>query len=570
MHAVLAARIDRLPALEKAALQAGAVVGRVFWGTPVVHLLDGAEPDFGVLEERDLVTERRSTAGDDREFVIKHALTREVAYGSIPKARRGRLHASFAGWLERASGGADERAPLLAHHYSEAANPHEADLVWAGDPEGLTAVRERAVHWLSRAGRLAFGRHEMEEAVELFTRAVELTDDAYVQATLWRAVGEAHALRYDGEGMRVALLRAVDGPLSDSEKADTYAFLAFQSSIRSAMWSIRLNMELIEGWAAKALELAPDGSEAEVRALLARANANLAAAPRRRPCARRAGSPRHSTASSSARSRSEHERRPRSTVAASTRRPRRAASGSHSCRRSTIPIISARRTSRRLLRLLRSAASTRLGDWPSCMRSFRSGCRAHHRVHSVSLDLELADTLGDWHGLAAQTNRALAAIEANLATPCVRNPRDILLCSVAHFCIGDESRASELERDSSRLAGEGHETYLSGPRIRIALLRGDRSAMEALVELPVERALVWGPGIFAARMDALVALGRHDRIESEAPDLVQAETTVEPFALRALGAARRDDELLARADERFVALGFEWHRAQTESLLAGV
>ena len=275
VHAVLAARIDRLPALAKAALQAGAVVGRVFWGSPVVHLLDGAEPDFGVLEERDLVTERRTTAGDDREFVIKHALTREVAYGSIPKARRGRLHASFAGWLERASGGADERAPLLAHHYSEAANPHEADLVWAGDPEGLATVRERAVHWLSRAGRLARGRHEMEEAVELFTRAVELTDDAYVRATLWRAIGEAHALRYDGEGMRVALLRAVDGPLSDSEKADTYAFLAFQSSIRSAMWSIRLNMELIEDWAAEALELAPAGSEAEVRALLARANANL-------------------------------------------------------------------------------------------------------------------------------------------------------------------------------------------------------------------------------------------------------------------------------------------------------
>ena len=102
VHAVLAARIDRLPALEKAALQAGAVVGRVFWGTPVAHLLDGAEPDFGVLEERDLVTERRTTAGDDREFVIKHALTREVAYGSIPKARRGQLHASFARWLERA------------------------------------------------------------------------------------------------------------------------------------------------------------------------------------------------------------------------------------------------------------------------------------------------------------------------------------------------------------------------------------------------------------------------------------------------------------------------------------
>ena len=562
VHAVLAARIDRLPALEKAALQAGAVVGRVFWGTPVVHLLDGAEPDFGVLEERDLVTERRSTAGDDREFVIKHALTREVAYGSIPKARRGRLHASFAGWLERASGGADERAPLLAHHYSEAANPHEADLVWAGDPEGLAAVRERAAHWLSRAGRLAFGRHEMEEAVELFTRAVELTDDAYVQATLWRAVGEAHALRYDGEGMRIALLRAVDGPLSDSEKADTYAFLAFQSSIRSAMWSIRLNMELIEDWAAEALELAPAGSEAEVRALLARANANLgggASEETLREASRLAealDSVELRSFALGARTQAAFDRHRFHEAAASSGERLALLSEiddpDHLCEayESASPAVAAvcRFDEARRLAELHAELSQRLS--------------AHHRVHSVSLDLELADTLGDWHGLAAQTDRALAAIEANLTTPCVRNPRDLLLCSVAHFCIGDESRASELERDSSRLAGEGHETYLSGPRIRIALLRGDRSALEALVELPVERALVWGPSIFAARMDALVALGRHDRIESEAPDLVQAETTVEPFALRALGAARRDDELLARADERFVALGFEWHRAR--------
>ena len=56
----------------------------------------------------------------------------------------------------------------LAYHYSEAANPAEADLVWAGDADGLARVRERAVHWLSRAGRLARGRHEMEEAVELY------------------------------------------------------------------------------------------------------------------------------------------------------------------------------------------------------------------------------------------------------------------------------------------------------------------------------------------------------------------------------------------------------------------
>jgi class 3 adenylate cyclase len=569
VHAVLAARIDRLPPLEKAALQAGAIGGRVFWGAPVVHLLDGVEPDFALLEERDLVAERRSGGGDDREFAIKHALTREVAYGSIPKARRGRLHASLAEWLEGTSGRADDRAPQLAYHYAEAADPRDADLVWTDDPEGLAHVRERAVHWLMRAGQLARGRHEMEEAVELFTRAIDLTDDAYGQATLWRAIGEAHALQYDGEGMRIALLRAVDGPLSDAERAETYAFLAFQSSIRSAMWSIRLNMDLIEEWATRALELAEEGSEAKARALLARANAELTGATdealdEASTLADALDSAELRSFALGARTQAEFDRR-RFDAAAASSDARLALLSQiddpdHLCEayEAAAPAVAAvcRFDEARRLAELHASLSQRLSP--------------HHRVHSVSLDLELAETLGDWHGLAAQTDRALAAIDANLATPCVRNPRDLLLCSVAHLCLGDETRAAELERDSSRLAGEGHDTYLSAPRIRIGLVRGDLAAIESLVDLPVERALVWGPGIFAARLDAFVALGMRDRIELEAPELVQARTTVEPFALRALGYARGDDELLVRADELFATLGLGWHRAQTERLLADV
>ena len=81
---------------------------------------------------------------------------------------------------------------------------------------------------------------------------------------------------------------------------------------------------------------------------------------------------------------------------------------------------------------------------------------------------------------------------------------------------------------------------------------------------------MWGPGIFATRLDAFIALGRRDWIEAEAPRLTQPGTTVEPFALRALGAARDDEELLARADERMAELGLDWHRAQTDRLLAGL
>jgi hypothetical protein len=194
----------------------------------------------------------------------------------------------------------------------------------------------------------------------------------------------------------------------------------------------------------------------------------------------------------------------------------------------------------------------------------------HHRVHTVSLELELADALGDWAALASAPGRVWDLVSANLATPCVRNHRDLLLCGVAHLILGDESRSAELERDARRVAGEGFESYLAGPMLRMALARADRSAAEALVEIPIERTNVWGVGAVAARLDALVALQLRELIEPEAALLIQEPSILEPFALRALGAARRDDELLARADERFVELGLEWHRSQTERLLSGL
>src|SRR5262249_59138771 len=130
---VLAARIDLLPAADKAALQAASVIGRVFWTGPVYELVDEPAPDFGLLEEREFVRRRAgSSLVGEREYVIKHALTREVAYGSLPKAKRAQLHTAFARWLERRSQGADEHAALLAHHYAETVRPEDLDLAWAG------------------------------------------------------------------------------------------------------------------------------------------------------------------------------------------------------------------------------------------------------------------------------------------------------------------------------------------------------------------------------------------------------------------------------------------------------
>ncbi|HXL44273.1 MAG TPA: adenylate/guanylate cyclase domain-containing protein [Gaiellaceae bacterium] len=88
VQAVLAARIDLLGEVDKAALQAAAVIGRVFWPGPVRDLIGGSEPSFDALEERDFIRRRTGTSLEgEREFAFKHALTREVAYSSLPKAR---------------------------------------------------------------------------------------------------------------------------------------------------------------------------------------------------------------------------------------------------------------------------------------------------------------------------------------------------------------------------------------------------------------------------------------------------------------------------------------------------
>jgi len=569
VHAVLAARIDRLAPPEKAALQAGAVVGRVFWTSAVVHLV-GEEPNFDLLEERDLIRGNRgSMIAGDREYAIKHALTREVAYASIPKSRRGRLHAKLADWLETGDLGRDEHASLLAYHYSEAVKPEDVDLVWVDDVEELERLRARAQHWLRRAGELARRRHEMDEAVELYTRAVELSSDEHERALLWRAIGEAQALRFDGEAMRTALLRAIDGPLDDAERADTYALLAFQASLRSAMWSIRLNQSLIEEWAGKALALAAPVSEARVRAILARANVEPVATPESDlseaiELAEALDNVALRSYALSARSAAAFERR-RFHEAAMWSDLRLALlpeidDPDHQCDAFEFGSPTAAAVGRfddaRRLAALHDDLARRLSP--------------HHRVHAVSLELELGDVLGDWQKLAADTGRVWDVISANLATPCVRNPRGLLLCAVAQLCEGDETRAAELERDAERIGGIGYDSYLSGPRLRIALAREDRAAATELLEIPIERGFVWGAGAMAARLDAIVGFGRLDLVEEEAPVFLEEGLVLEPFALRALGVARNDDELLARADERFAALGLEWHRAQTERLLAGL
>jgi class 3 adenylate cyclase len=570
VHAVLAARIDRLPPLEKAGLQGAAVIGRVFWPAPIVHLLDGQVPDLELLEERDFIRRRPgSSIAGEPEYAIKHALTREVAYASIPKARRGRLHAALADWLNENDRAKDEHASLLAYHYAEAVRPEDADLVWAEDPQELHRLRNEAVRWLQRAANLARSRYEMVDAIELYTRASKLSDDTHDLALVWRDIGYAQALRYDGEAFWDSMLRSLEGPLSQDERADVYSQLAFQTSIRSGMWTVRPERARVEEWASRALDLATPGSDAEARSRLALAEIDPVGASEDllQSIADLAGSDGDAELRSfafGARCHASFEHR-QFTESAQWAVARLALAPEIEDPDSVcevyedgVPIA---------VTMIQFEEAERLAALHWDVARLLS---PHHQLHSISLRLEIADAVGDWDAILRHEEDAASAIAENLATPCIRNARDLFLCALAHLCAGTESRASELELEAASLSGKGHERELAPVRLRIALVRGDRAAVRDLVRIPFLRTWVWGPALLGTFLDALAALNEGEWVEREAASLDQPGTITQPFALRALGIVRGDDELLAQADERFAALGLEWHRAQTERLLAGL
>ena len=83
---------------------------------------------------------------------------------------------------------------------------------------------------------------------------------------LWREIGRASALKFDGERFWEAMKRALKLTDDPTVQADILADLACQTSIRSGMWPRRPDTEEVEGWIRQALELAAAGQPRRTRA----------------------------------------------------------------------------------------------------------------------------------------------------------------------------------------------------------------------------------------------------------------------------------------------------------------
>jgi predicted ATPase/class 3 adenylate cyclase len=159
VQGVLAARIDRLAAEEKALLQQLAVIGREFPLSLVRQVVPLPEEDFyrllAALQNKEFLYEQ--PAFPEVEYSFKHALTQEVAYGTVLHERRKALHERTAQAIETLyNANLDEHYSNLAHHYSRSGNT------------------EKAVEYLHLAGQQAVQRAVNAEAVPDLTTALEL------------------------------------------------------------------------------------------------------------------------------------------------------------------------------------------------------------------------------------------------------------------------------------------------------------------------------------------------------------------------------------------------------------
>jgi tetratricopeptide (TPR) repeat protein len=162
VQGVIASRLDRQDPHSRRLLQEAAVMGRTFL-LPILREVTECQgivdSHLSDLVESDLI--RASSVEPDMTYLFKHALTREVAYGSLLRSERAVIHQQVAKVMERLFA---DRLPeffeTLAFHFKQGRD--------------LT----NAANYFIKSGEKAVNRFALEEANEHFRHAYELLQES--------------------------------------------------------------------------------------------------------------------------------------------------------------------------------------------------------------------------------------------------------------------------------------------------------------------------------------------------------------------------------------------------------
>ncbi|MGH3000245.1 MAG: ATP-binding protein, partial [Gaiellaceae bacterium] len=219
LHALIAARLDGLPAEERRLLQDAAVLGKTFSRDGLATLSDltpdGIAELLGSLVRKEVLGVQADPRSPEHgQYGFLQDLVRHVAYETLSKRERRMRHLAAAEHLSREEA---ESIEVVAAHYVAA---YEA----GPDAEDADAIKSKARNALVHAGRHAQSLAAAAEATRYFEQAAALTEESQQRAALlaeagemagfagdvdraWRLFGDAIAL-YESEGDTHAVARA--------------------------------------------------------------------------------------------------------------------------------------------------------------------------------------------------------------------------------------------------------------------------------------------------------------------------------------------------------------------------
>ncbi|MEZ4671804.1 MAG: tetratricopeptide repeat protein [Anaerolineae bacterium] len=187
---VLQARLDALPDDERTLLQRAAVIGRIFWDTPLARLRADGEPPLenihetlAALRRRELINWREMSVFDGaEEYIFRHNILHDVTYESVLRRLRRVYHEQVADWLvERSGDRLNEYTGMIARHYEQAGQPG------------------KAIAYLNKAAEVALNISAYYEAIEWARKALDLlkgepdtTETCILDAQLKAHLGQAY------------------------------------------------------------------------------------------------------------------------------------------------------------------------------------------------------------------------------------------------------------------------------------------------------------------------------------------------------------------------------------------
>ncbi|MEP6696715.1 MAG: adenylate/guanylate cyclase domain-containing protein [Pseudonocardiales bacterium] len=184
IHALIAARLDRLEPEERAVIERGSVAGRQFWWGAIWELsppeLRGSVAgSLQSLSRKQLIRPGHSDFAGEDAFEFQHILIRDTAYAEMPKETRADLHERLAEWIARKTGdGVIDHEELVGFHLERSYRTRRE--LGPLTPRARHQGR-RAATLLSSVGRNAYARGDMPAAVNLLSRADALLSSDDVQ-----------------------------------------------------------------------------------------------------------------------------------------------------------------------------------------------------------------------------------------------------------------------------------------------------------------------------------------------------------------------------------------------------